>query len=101
MASSILKSPAAQEAIQVFFFDHYLVKWRLDSWTSISLLLKSLSSLRMAACRGERKREKSCRGSADKQHTLSLLACFMHHLGLRPRQGLSHHKTPGFSPADI
>lgn len=75
-----------QEAIQVFF-DHYLVKWRLDSWTSISLLLKSLSSLRMAACRGEtrRKCEKSCSGSADIQHTLSHLACFRHHLGLRPR----------------
>lgn len=46
-----IKSPAEQEAKQVLF-DHYLVKWRLDSWTSISLLLKSLSSLRMAACSG-------------------------------------------------
>lgn len=32
---------------------HYLVKWRLDSWTSISLLLKSFSSFLIAACRHE------------------------------------------------
>lgn len=44
----------------------YLVKWRLDSCTSISLLLKSLSSFRIAACGGQTRREfeekkKSCR----------------------------------------
>lgn len=35
----------------------YLVKWRLDSCTSISLLLKSLSSFRIAACKGEKKKK--------------------------------------------
>lgn len=41
----------------------------------------------MAACRGEirGKREKSRSSFADKRHCLSHLACFMHHLGLRPR----------------
>lgn len=37
----------------------YLVKWRLDSCTSISLLLKSLSSFLIAACRGQRGRRLS------------------------------------------
>lgn len=45
----------------------HLVKWRLDSCTSISLLLKSLSSFRIAACGGQNKKgiweeeKKSCR----------------------------------------
>lgn len=41
----------------------YLVKWRLDSCTSISLLLKSLSSFLIAACRGQKRRriERSCK----------------------------------------
>lgn len=72
----------------------YLVKWRLDSCTSISLLLKSLSSFRIAACEREKKKkktrgkfEKSGRGLAHQaqppnQCVCLLLACFMHHLGL-------------------
>lgn len=67
----------------------YLVKWRLDSCTSISLLLKSLSSFRIAACRGqtrgkigEKRQRLSTQTAASKPCLCLLLACFMHHLGL-------------------
>lgn len=86
---------------------HYLVKWRLDSCTSISLLLKSLSSFLIAACRGQNKKriwEKlqrlSTQTAASKPWLYLLLACFMHHLGLSWGHEwfcwilFSHHKSP-------
>lgn len=81
-------SHANEWILQIGLDSHYLVKWRLDSCTSISLLLKSLSSLRIAACKGQKKRkierEKqqrlSTQTAASKPGLYLLLACFMHHL---------------------
>lgn len=91
----------------------YLVKWRLDSCTSISLLLKSLSSFRIAACRGQTRRniwEKlqrlSTHTAASKPWLYLLLECFMHHLRLSWGHEwfcwilFSHHKSPQFPPLE-
>lgn len=92
---------------------HYLVKWRLDSCTSISLLLKSLSSFRIAACRRwtRRKFEKKLqrlgtRTASSKPWLYLLLACFMHHLGLSRGHEwfcwilFSHHKSLQLPPLE-
>lgn len=95
-----------ESSCTVVFSGRYLVRWRLDSWTSISLLLKSLSSLRMAACRGEtrRRREKRlqrlCRQPACSQPFSMLSASFRLKAPNDSAQRLSHHETPRFSPAD-
>lgn len=61
--------------------EHYLVKWRLDSCTSISLLLKSLSSFRIAAYRGHtgQKIERSSSGLVHKLQPLSPISTSFQH----------------------
>lgn len=95
-------------------FAHYLVKWRLDSCTSISLLLKSLSSFLIAACRAQTRRGEIERSrkrlntqtAASKPWLCLLLACFMHHLHLSPGHEwfcwilFSHHKSLQFPPLE-